>query len=293
MRNKIFLCRISMINALHGKKYGRNSDYSIFSLIDESDDLENNSYFGILTDLLSNKIYVFTMLGISCLLFIITGIQFWISDYMMIVLKVDPKKVFITFALVCITAPVFGVMSGGYLIQRLGGYTSKHALETCFKISIIAAVSGMFLPLVNNAYIFVIMMWLLLFFGGSIVPGLTGIMISSTHEKTKEVSNSITHLCYNLLGYLPSPFLYGLVCKYTGGQTSRWGLAFILLWSYFGVMFLYFAKVFKERKLALEKPFDLDQKDNSTEPESYDRTKSTEEEANAIASMFGRMSLTK
>src|SRR5205823_6367390 len=116
MRNSSYKYSINMINEIHNKKYGRPSEYSIFSLIDETDDMENNSYFSILSDLLSNKIYICTMLGISSLLFIITGIQFWISDYMMIVLKVDPKKVFITFAVVCITAPVFGVMSGGYLI---------------------------------------------------------------------------------------------------------------------------------------------------------------------------------
>jgi hypothetical protein len=279
-----------MINTIHGKQYGRKSEYSIFSLIDESEDGENQSYFNIVVDLLSNKVYVCTMLGICSLLFIVTGIQFWISDYMMVVLGAEPKKVFITFAVTCITGPIFGVISGGYLIQRLGGYTSKAALTTCFKISILAAASGMFLPLINNYYLFVVMMWLLLFFGGSIVPGLTGIMISSTHEKTKEVSNSITHLCYNLLGYLPSPFLYGLICKYTGGQTSRWGLAFILLWSYLGVMFLYMATVYKDRRDQVEQPFEADR---STEPDSYDRTKSSEDNGNAIVSMFGRTSMTK
>jgi predicted MFS family arabinose efflux permease len=278
-----------MINAIHSKKYGRLSEYSIFSLIDENDDTETQSYFTIVVDLLSNKVYLCTMFGICSLLFIVTGIQFWISDYMMIVLKVEPRKVFITFAVTCITGPIFGVICGGYLIQQLGGYTSKVALQTCFRISILAAAAGMFLPLVNNYYLFVALMWLLLFFGGSIVPGLTGIMISSTHEKTKEVSNSITHLCYNLCGYLPSPFLYGLVCRYTGGQTSRWGLAFILLWSYFGVMFLYMATVYKDKQNGPEQPFEPE---NSTEPESYDRTKS-DDNSNAIVSMFGRTSLLK
>src|SRR5690606_26424215 len=126
----------------------------------------------------------------------------------------------------------------------------------CFKISILAGASGMFLPLIDNYYIFITLMWLLLFFGGSIVPGLTGIMISSTHDKTKEISNSITHLCYNLFGYLPSPFLYGLVCKYTGGVTSRYGLAFILLWSYFGVGSLYLAHYYKQKSYNVDKPFD-------------------------------------
>ncbi len=193
------------------------------------------------------------MLAICCLLFIVTGIQFWISDYMQAVLKIDSKDVFIVFAAVSITAPTFGVLAGGFLITKLGGYTNKTALEACFKISILSALSGMFLPFVDNIPLFVILIWLLLFFGASIVPGLTGIMLSSTNEGAKEVANSITHLCYNLIGYLPAPFLYGLVCEYTGGSNSRYGLGFILLWAYFGVGFLFLSKYYKNKQVVLKK----------------------------------------
>lgn len=114
------------------------------------------------------------MFGICSLLFIITGIQFWITDYMTEVLLVSQTKVFVSFAIVCISAPTLGVLSGGYMIEKLGGYTDKRALDACFKISIIAACCGIPLPLLNNFPVFVLFMWLLLFFGGSIVPGLTG-----------------------------------------------------------------------------------------------------------------------
>ena len=247
------------------------------------------------------------MLAICCLLFIVTGIQFWISDYMQIVLQVDPARVFITFALVSITGPILGVVAGGYLIQKLGGYTNKTALDACFKISILAAISGAFLPLIDNFPIFVILMWLLLFFGASIVPGLTGIMLSSTPEKTKEIANSITHLCYNLFGYLPSPFLYGLVCKYTGGANSRYGLAFILLWSYFGVFFLFIAKYFKNKNLDNNKnklnnspskrsnPFEIStspsKEDTQESSNNYlEEKKNLEEKTGALQALYGRIS---
>jgi hypothetical protein len=272
-----------MVDNIYEQKYGRPSRFSVFSLIDENDDFENKSYFSIVLDLMHNKVYIFTMLGICCLLFIITGIQFWISDYMQTVLNVPPKKVFITFSIVCITAPILGVMMGGYVISQLGGYTNVKAIETCFKISILAAASGVLLPLLNNYFLFVVLMWLLLFFGGSIVPGLTGIMLSSTPDNTKEISNSITHLCYNLLGYLPSPFLYGLVCRYTGGVTSRYGLAFILLWSYFGVFFLFLAKYYREN--STDKP-------KQAIPDSNHYDYDGDENTNMMAALYGRLSIT-
>jgi MFS family permease len=179
-------------------------------------------------------------------------------------------------------------MMGGYLISQLGGYTNPKAIEACFKISILAAASGALLPLINNYFLFVLLMWLLLFFGGSIVPGLTGIMLSSTPDNTKEISNSITHLCYNLLGYLPSPFLYGLVCKYTGGATSRYGLAFILLWSYFGVFFLYIAKNYRE--IAPEKG---KREKNIPDSNHYDYDGNLNEDStNVMAALYGRLSIT-
>jgi MFS family permease len=131
-------------------------------------------------------------------------------------------------------------------------------------------------------------MWLLLFFGGSIVPGLTGIMISSTPEKTKEIANSITHLCYNLLGYLPSPLLYGLVCKYTGGVTSRYGLAFILCWSYFGVFFLYLAKYFKDNAYSMQINPEIRFSNPSDDYEENE--KKLEDQAGALTAIYGRVS---
>lgn len=228
------------------------------------------------------------MLAICCLLFIITGIQFWISDYMQVILKMDAKNVFITFAIVCITAPVLGVLVGGYLISRLGGYTDNRALDACFYISILAFFSGISLPFLDHIPVFVGLIWFLLFFGGSIVPGLTGILISSVPNKSKEVANSITHLCYNLIGYLPSPVLYGLICKYTGGAESRYGLGFILLWSIFGVGFLYLAKFQRKRLINNSIPlFDID---NHNEESNADNQRRKTINANALTALYGRLS---
>lgn len=205
---------------------------------------------------------------------------------MQVILHMDPKKVFITFAVVCITAPVFGVLAGGYIIQKLGGYTDKRALDACFYIAILAALSGIFLPLIDFVPLFVLFIWLLLFFGGSIVPGLTGILISSVPNKTKEVANSITHLCYNLLGYLPSPVLYGLICKYTGGTESRYGLAFILCWSIFGVFFLHLAR--KKRRMLINNSIPLFDLEESRHFNENERRKTIN--ANALGALYGRLS---
>ena len=284
--NKYRLKNINFINALYNNKYGRPSLYSIFSMVDDTEEESNKNYITIIINLLDNKKYIFTMLGISCMYFVVTGIQFWISDYMQEVMNIPSNRVYIIFALVCISAPTSGVLLGGFFIQYLGGYTNKKALDACFKITLLALLSGIFLPLFDYIFIFVIFMWLLLFFGGSVTPGLTGIMINSIPDNVKEIGNSVSQFFYNLIGYLPSPFLYGLVCKYTGGSKSRWGLCVLLLWACFGVLCIYFAKKYDEEN--------EDDKNDSPLYQDFDDGKKKggiEEKSNFLTLLFGRTSL--
>lgn len=46
-----------MINSIRDNKYGRPSQYSIYSLIDENDDLTSQSYYAIIKDLANNRVY--------------------------------------------------------------------------------------------------------------------------------------------------------------------------------------------------------------------------------------------
>ena len=184
------------------------------------------------------------MLCISCSLFVVTGIQFWISDYMQEVIHLKSSETYIIYSIVCISAPTLGVLIGGIVIQYLGGYTTGKALDACCKLTFFAFICACLLPIFNIPIIFVVLMWLLLFFESSVTPGLTGLMISSIQDNYKEVGNSITQLCYNLIGFLPSPYIYGLVCSYTGGDDSKWGLSVIILWSFFGFVSLMFARIY-------------------------------------------------
>lgn len=245
--NQYLLSNMILINDVYNSKYGRPSLYSIFSMIDLEEEFGINLYCKTLTNLIKNKNYITTMLCISCSLFVVTGIQFWISDYMQEVIHLKSSETYIIYSIVCISAPTLGVLTGGIVIQYLGGYTTGKALDACCKLTFIAFVCSCLLPIFNIPIIFVVLMWLLLFFESSVTPGLTGLMISSIQDNYKELGNSITQLCYNLIGFLPSPYIYGLVCSYTGGDDSKWGLSVIILWSFFGFISLMFARLyFKE-----------------------------------------------
>ena len=241
-KNRYLLQNMNLINDLYNNKYGRPSLYSIFSMIDVDEDFGYHKYFELLTKLIKNKSYVSTMFGISCSLFVITGMQFWVSDYMQEVIHLESSKTYLIYAIVLISAPTLGVLTGGFLIQYLGGYTDEKALNACCKLSLLGFLCASFLPLFNYPIIFAIFMWLMFFFESSVTPGLTGLMISTIPDNYKEIGNSLTQLFYNLIGFLPSPYIYGLVTSYTGGEDSKWGLSVIILWSFFGFISLLFGQ---------------------------------------------------
>jgi hypothetical protein len=71
--------------------------------------------------------------------------------------------------------------------------------------------AGVAIPFVSTFYVSAILLWIVLFFGGAMVPGLTGMIMSSVQPEMRSFGNSKGEIIKNTFGYFPSPFLYGLV----------------------------------------------------------------------------------
>jgi len=75
---------------------------------------------------LSNILYVSITLGISSIYFIVTGIQFWITKYLIEILGTSPFSANIIFSVISITAPLSGVLFGGTVSDKYGGYKGRN-----------------------------------------------------------------------------------------------------------------------------------------------------------------------
>ena len=93
--------------------------------------------------LVSNALFVWVTLSLGSLMFVITGVQYWITLYFLQILKANHLEVIIAFSLICSTAPMFGVMFGGWLSDHMGGYKEQNrlnAIQLTLVFSILAAV---------------------------------------------------------------------------------------------------------------------------------------------------------
>jgi len=92
---------------------------------------------------------------------------------------VPEEIVFISFGIISITGPVLGVVVGGNITTKLGGYNSEKAAKICALTSIFCLGCAMPIPFLSNFKIVAVLLWFLLFFGGAILPAMTGMMLNT------------------------------------------------------------------------------------------------------------------
>ena len=134
---------------------------------------------------------------------------------MLSALGAEESQAFTTFGIVSITGPVVGVIIGGSVTTALGGYTAPKTLYLSCGIALFCLFCAAPIPFIENFWVFTVLLWLLLFSGGFILPPMTGIMLATIEPRSKATANSLANLVYNLGGYLPGPYIYGAVYEFT------------------------------------------------------------------------------
>lgn len=117
--------------------------------------------------------------------FIVTGIQFWMTIYLIEILGNDPFHVVLIYSAVSVTAPLAGVLIGGTFADRYGGYKGKNvikALKLCSAFGVVAFVFAFPIGFLYSIVYVSVLLWAFLFFGAAVIPVGTGIMVSSVKK---------------------------------------------------------------------------------------------------------------
>jgi hypothetical protein len=200
--------------------------------------------------LMKHKVYMVSTAAVTILLFIVTAITFWISDYLKVVLKIEQSLILTLFVVTCVTAPTAGIMIGGCAVQKLGGYESKIASVFVVICGIISACCSIAIPLFDNIIGFTIFLWLFLAFGSAIVPNIIGIYISSLPIELRGSGNSISATLINAIGHLPAPYIYGAIMDATKNENNKIALIVTLNLCWLGAILLIMSLIFRNRDFA-------------------------------------------
>jgi len=116
-------------------------------------------------------------------------------------------------AITCITGPILGALIGGLTLMYYGGYNNKKSQAIVLLVSWLGVVVAIPIPFVSGMYSFGIFTWTLFFCGGFIFPAFAGMMLSTVPYKLRGSANSLAQFSYNCFGYMPAPFIYGLISE--------------------------------------------------------------------------------
>ncbi|SBS92979.1 sugar transporter, putative [Plasmodium ovale curtisi] len=252
-------------NSPLGKNFNRSATY----IMEKKTNVLKKTFKEV-KKLLSNKIYIIITLGMSNLYFVVTGIQFWITEYMSVVLLTEKMKIVTVSTLCFLTSPTSGVWFGGFICDLFGGYKNTNysktiKVATAFAIS--ACIFGIMSAHLNNFFFFSVSLWLCLFTGSALVPVAVGMLLSCVNNHQKSLSSAVSQVIYNVFGWFSAPLLSGIIMdimhKYTNDNrlALKAGFTMILYSSFIGFLLLLYANFldFSDKKenddlLELEEP---------------------------------------
>lgn len=149
------------------------------------------------------------------MLYITTLLQQWTKRYLTDVIQLSETEAEFYFVLFCITAPPLGILTGGCIVQKLGGYQNINSLYIILINTFILTVLAIIIGIVLNKYIFGLALWSYLFFGSMIDPCIYGSLLSTLPKELKGSGYTLQYISSSIIGVSVAPFMYGVIYENT------------------------------------------------------------------------------
>ena len=171
--------------------------------------------------ILCNKLFLFTTLSNSISFFGLGIVQYWGDQYMEIILKIEGNLRFVIFAVLCLLGPILGMIFGGIVCSKLGGYNKKKAMIFVMIITAIASIISSFITINDNMAVFIIFTLSYLFFICAPISPESGIIISSLDNHLRGDGFALSNSLLNLLGSFPSSYIFGALSDLYESKLSK------------------------------------------------------------------------
>jgi len=187
-------------------------------------------------------IYVSTVIALCGLYFTVSAVQYWASHFFISEFRRSSSEVTTLFIFVAGTAPTLGCVVGSAVVDWSGGYETPQQMSRALLLTttwaFIAAMAGLVAGFVEPApdlpgaarrfYSVVGCLYVLLFFGGAMLPAVTGISMAAVPENLRKSASSWSMLLYNVFGFSLGAYLPG----YIGEVFSiRFGMQIVFMWA--------------------------------------------------------------
>ena len=207
--------------------------------------------FKNLRKIMCNPIFLFSSLCNSVAFFGIGVVQYYGDKYMEKVLEIGSSIRFILFGLLCLLGPTSGMVFGGIICSKLGGYIKRKSMTFVLISMSVASGISMIIACHTISPLFVVVSWTYLFGIGAVVPPLSGIIISCLEQKLRGDGFSICNCFNNLIGSFPSSYVFSLLVDAFSKkeEKERYKNAWMITmcYNFVGLIYVIIAGIFRYR----------------------------------------------
>jgi MFS family permease len=199
--------------------------------------------------LAQNRVYINTIICITCIWYIVTILQLWGTTFIQSLTTVDDTQTpWILFVVICTTSPVLGLMIGGKYSKKLGGFSdidgqTRNAIFSVCCSFFAQACVFLFVLYTRNIFVAAMWIWLIIFSGACTVPVYISLMIKCLPTEVQSLGNSISTFIFNVFGYFASPIVAGYLMDLTSsvliGFQSSLLIIVICTWSSMYIVYMY------------------------------------------------------
>ena len=227
-----------------------DDDISLFEdLQKQGEDMSKGSIKLQIKAIIKSPLFILINITLCSIYAIVAAIQFWINDYLQYGLKIEEAQTrFIMFGSVIVTSPPLGMIIGGIILSKVGGYEAEKAIYIPLIASLIVVIFANLAPLSTNVYVFLPLFWVYFFSGSAVIPAANGISLVSVDKKFAGAASSISILVYNVLGRFPGPNLYAFFKSWVDDPSSRTPMWLLLNVSVIGFLAVLFSLKFNKQK---------------------------------------------
>ena len=171
---------------------------------------EKSSIFNDAKQCFKSKLFCFSTVALITLHLISSGLQFWINDFLENSINILDKTERLKYFIIIILITMIGApLTGGFIMQKIGGYDSYKSIYFPFYCCIISLIFTNILFITSYKNIVAVIICIYLFSGCIMISCLNGIIISSISKEYAGSASSISNLLYNICGRLVGPSIYG------------------------------------------------------------------------------------
>ena len=214
--NKNYFGRTLYAEEREEKKIIKESNKSLITIFEEHELKDNindndNNYFQNLYLLFHNPLYILSLICRSIIRGLITCLHYWFSDFLRTIVKCEPITITITYAIICISGPLGGIIANALLKPILVSYESRKASWPLVILQVIASIFAISIGLMKSVLSIAIVTIIFLIFNSSVIALIQGILISCVDKSMSATGFAFANACTQVLTAGPTPMIYGVI----------------------------------------------------------------------------------